>query len=118
MKQRLLVMNGQRIVQIEQMGTWKNQKVGKSREIKPGIYNLFLAQNADKSQSYDGVVIHTSVDAIYQQVGKNCVIHARLDFDRVPEVGKLKIIRYGADGKAQVGTVSVKMERSYSLSRC
>ena len=115
MKQRLLVMNGQRIVQTEQMGAWKNQKVDKAGEIKPGIYNLYLAQNADKSRSYDGVVIHTSGDAIYQQVGKNCVTHARLDFDRVPEVGKLKIIRYSAEGKAQVGAISVKMERSYSL---
>jgi hypothetical protein len=30
MKQRLLVMNGQRIVQAEQEGAWANQKVDKA----------------------------------------------------------------------------------------
>ena len=35
MKQRLLVMNGQRIVQAEQEGAWANQKVDKAGALKP-----------------------------------------------------------------------------------
>jgi hypothetical protein len=41
MKQRLLVMNGQKIVQHEQEGRWLNDKVEKAGLVKPGIYNLY-----------------------------------------------------------------------------
>jgi hypothetical protein len=54
MKQRLLVMNGQRIVQSEQGGAWTIEKVDKAGAIKPGIYNLHTALPADKSQRYVG----------------------------------------------------------------
>ena len=47
MKQRLLVMNGQKIVQSEQAGAWINQKVDKAGALNPGIYNLYMAQVAD-----------------------------------------------------------------------
>lgn len=54
MKERLLVMNGQRIVQAEKDGAWTNQKVDKAGALKPGIYNLYTAQAADKkSISYN-----------------------------------------------------------------
>ena len=36
MKERLLVMNGQRIVQAEKDGAWTNQKVDKAGALKPG----------------------------------------------------------------------------------
>ena len=47
MKERLLVMNGQRIVQAEKDGAWTNQKVDKAGALKPGIYNLYTAQAAE-----------------------------------------------------------------------
>lgn len=70
MKQRLLVMNGQRIVQTEQEGAWANQKVDKAGALKPGIYNLYMAQQADKKQTHDGVIVHADNNQVYQQVGK------------------------------------------------
>ena len=47
MKERLLVMNGQRIVQAEKDGAWTNQKVDKAGALKPGIYNLYTARVMD-----------------------------------------------------------------------
>ena len=57
MKERLLVMNGQRIVQAEKDGAWTNQKVDKAGALKPGIYNLYTAQAADKKQTHAGVIV-------------------------------------------------------------
>ena len=54
MKQRLLVMNGQKIVQHEQEGRWQNDKVEKAGPVKPGIYNLYLASQPDKTKTHDG----------------------------------------------------------------
>ncbi|HCX5914916.1 TPA: conjugal transfer protein TraO [Escherichia coli] len=111
MKHRLLVMNGQRIVQTENQGTWTNQKVDKAGALKPGIYNIYMAQKADKSQRHDGSIVHADSGSIYQQVGKNFVMHARSDFDKVPEIGSAKSITYDASGKAQVSAESVKLSR-------
>jgi cell filamentation protein len=57
-KQRILVMNGQRVVQQEQEGQWVTQKVGKARHLKPGIYNAYLAQDADRNRRHTGITRH------------------------------------------------------------
>lgn len=114
MKQRLLVMNGQRIVQSEQGGAWTNQKVDKAGELKPGIYNLFAAQSADKSRRHDGVIVHADSNDVYQQVGKQFVMHARSDFDKVPDIGSVKSITYDGQGKANVSAEAVKLSRGRS----
>ncbi|EPE6923634.1 IncP plasmid survival protein KfrB [Escherichia coli] len=111
MKHRLLVMNGQRIVQTENQGAWTNQKVDKAGALKPGIYNIYMAQKADKSQRHDGTIVHADSGSIYQQVGKNFVMHARSDFDKVPEIGSAKSVTYDVNGKAQVSAEAVKLSR-------
>lgn len=114
MKQRLLVMNGQRIVQSEQGGAWTNQKVDKAGELKPGIYNLYMAQQADKSQRHEGVIVHADSNSVFQQVGKQFVMHSRSDFDKVPDIGSAKSISYDAQGKANVSADAVKLSRGRS----
>lgn len=114
MKQRLLVMNGQRIVQSEQGGAWTNQKVDKADELKPGIYNLYMAQQADKSQRHEGVIVHADSNSVFQQVGKQFVMHSRSDFDKVPDIGSAKSISYDAQGKANVSAEAVKLSRGRS----
>jgi hypothetical protein len=94
MKNRLLVMNGPRIFQIEEGGMWRNEKVDKAGLLKPGIYNLYLAGSADKSQIYQGAVVYADKEAVYQQVGKQFIRHARQDFDKVPDLGSASSIHY------------------------
>lgn len=94
MKQRLLVMNGQKLLQSEQGGDWVTSKVEKAGLIKPGIYSLYLASSPDKLKSYEGVIIHVDKDVLYQQIGKNVVKHALYDFDRIPELGSALKIAY------------------------
>jgi hypothetical protein len=114
MKQRLLVMNGQRIVQSEQGGAWINEKVDKAGAIKPGIYNLHMALPADKSQRYVGVILHTDNDKVYQQAGKSLVMHSRSDFDRGQAIGLEKSITYDAQGKATVSAEVAQLGRGRS----
>lgn len=114
MKERLLVMNGQRIVQAEKDSAWANQKVDKAGALKPGIYNLFLAQAADKKQTHDGVIVHADNNNVYQQTGKNFVLHARAEFDKVPDIGSVKSISYSAQGQATVAAEAPKLARGRS----
>ncbi len=102
MKLRLIVMNGQRIVETEEDGVWKIQEVGKAGKLKPGIYNLYSSQQADKSKRYDGVIVHSADSYIYQQVGEIIVMHSLSDFyETLPEIGTKKSIVYDAQGKAR-----------------
>jgi hypothetical protein len=118
MKQRLLVMNGQRIVQAEEDGAWKNQKVDKAGALPPGFYNLHAAQKADTSpsQRHDGLIVHTDDTAVFQQVGKNknLVMHDRANFDKVPVIGSAKSITYDDRGKAVAAPIAVKLSRGHS----
>lgn len=107
MKIRLIVMNGQRIVQREENGKWLNHKVEKAVGIKPGIYNVYLAAPAEKRTSYEGLVVHADNDAVYQQVGKGFISHDKSSFEKVPVVGGTYKIDLG-NTRATANAISVK----------
>src|SRR6478735_10597043 len=94
MKQRLLVMNGQKLLQTEHAGEWQVDKVEKAGTIRPGIYNLYLSTTADQAGVHVGVVLHADSQFVYQQVGKTFVRHERTRFDQVPTLGAHVSIRY------------------------
>jgi len=114
MKQRLLVMNGQRLVQSEKEGQWATDKVEKAGLLKPGIYNIYLAIQADKANAHDGVILHLDRTHVYQQVGKSFVKHDLADFVKVPDIGINSSIKY-AQGAAQTSqAASIKLGRGIS----
>ncbi len=113
MKQRVLVMNGQRLVQNENSGQWETDKVDKAGAIKPGIYNIHLATDADQAKAYEGVIIHADKASVYQQVGKAFVRHDRTLFDKVPVIGSISRLEYEGN-KAIVAATSIKQGRRLS----
>ncbi|EMA5496354.1 Fic family protein [Salmonella enterica] len=114
-KQRVLVMNGQRVLQSEEAGKWKNDNVDKAGSIKPGIYPLYLSRGPDKASSYNGPILHADKQSVYQQVGKQIFKHDRQNFDKLPEVGTEKSISYDqTSGKAQVAAATEKQGRKFS----
>ena len=113
MKQRLLVMNGQKIVQHEQEGLWLNDKVEKAGLVKPGIYNLYLASQADKTKTHHGLILHVDRDNVFQQVGKNVVKHDRVDFVKAPAIGSHSSVTYD-QGKAFARAAPEKLVRGMS----
>ena len=113
MKQRVLVMNGQRLLQNEQGGQWATSKVDKAGAIKPGIYDIYLAGNADKAKTYAGVIVHADGASVYQQVGKTLIKHAASDFAQVPGTGIDTSVSY-EDGQAHSSGASVRQGRKLS----
>jgi cell filamentation protein len=114
-KERVLVMNGQRVLQSEDAGKWKNDNVDKAGDIKPGIYPLYMSKGPDKTASYNGPIIHADKQSVYQQVGKQIFKHDRKNFDKLPEVGTEKNISYDqTSGKAQITAATEKQGRKLS----
>lgn len=115
MKQRLLVMNGQRIVQTEKNpGDWQMLKVDKALTLKAGIYNIYNATQPIENKSYQGVVVHTDKESVVQQIGKNFIKHDRINFDKVPVIGSDVTISYSPDSHKAVTGISEKIGRSQS----
>jgi hypothetical protein len=83
MKRRIIVMNGQKIVEAEIAGKWVVEKVGKAKGIKPGIYNLHLAIEADKTQALTGFIVHTDNNNVYQKTNQGLIKYDRTDFDNI-----------------------------------
>jgi hypothetical protein len=112
MKQRLLVMNGQRIVQQESDTSWTNVKVDKAGDLRPGIYPLFTAKPADKTKETVGVVLHVDKNYVYQEEGRSIVAHDTKSFDTVnqPQPGTVKAIKY-QEGKAVAQPASLQQGR-------
>jgi cell filamentation protein len=113
MKQRLLVMNGQKLLQTERAGEWQVDKVEKAGVIRPGIYNLYLATPADPAGVHVGVVLHADTEFVYQQVGKTFVRHDLTRFEQAPAPGSHVSIRY-QHNQAVVSAATVKLGRKLS----
>ena len=94
MKHRLLVMNGQRLVQAEKNAEWVVTKVDKAGAIKPGIYPLTGARKAAHGERNEGVVLHVDREHVYQQVGREVVAYDASHFARAPQVGAVAAISY------------------------
>jgi len=93
-KQRLLVLNGQRILQNYTQAGWKTTGLIKKAEegIEPGIYNLFMAHDAKTGNAiYEGLILYIDKKQgiIYQQQpNKALIAHNLNSIKRVPPVGK------------------------------
>ena len=94
MRQRLLVMNGQRLVQAEKDGDWVVTKVDKAGAIKPGIYPLTGARTAADGEQNEGVILHVDRERVYQQVGRDIVAYDAAHFAKPPQIGAVVAIGY------------------------
>jgi cell filamentation protein len=114
MKKRILVMNGQRVVQQEQEGQWVTQKVGKARHLRPGIYNAYLAQEADRSRPHTGFIFHADEVHVYQHEGALGITrHPLSAFGAVPEYGVPVTISY-EEGRAVAVAATQSLEQKRS----
>lgn len=99
---RLLVMNGQRLLQAKTEEEWKTEKVDKAPEtLKPGIYNLSSAVTPTINSEYTGHILHLDDTFVYQQVGTSnrVVAHPRDAFQALKlRHGMLKTVRYNDAG--------------------
>jgi adenylylsulfate kinase-like enzyme len=105
-KQRMIVLNGQRILQENVDGAWENRKVDKAGSLGPGIYNLYAATEANKDIRHEGTIVFTTEEKVYQQVKGRMIVHDKKYFDIIDvktlDAGKCVGIGYNAKGKASI----------------
>jgi len=109
-------MNKQKLTQNDSSGEWKTEKVARDGGIKPGIYNLYNAVDADKSKDNIGEVIHVDKkdNTLYQKNGSQYIKHDLTNFDQIPETGFMMNIKY-ENNKANMAEVSQKRSKGIKL---
>lgn len=104
-KLRMIVMNGQKIIQALVNNEWETTGTIKKVEegIKPGIYNIYLAQKPEDKKQYEGKILYVDKEneVFYQQTGKDFIVHQLNAINGKPVAGKDVMIEYG-EGKAQL----------------
>ena len=100
-KLRMIVMNGQKILQTRNNNEWETmgtiKKVDKG--INPGVYNIYLAKTPVDKNQYEGQIIHVDKDnaVFYQQVNKDYIVHQLNAVDGKPVAGKDVAITYDGE---------------------
>ncbi len=118
-KLRMIVMNGQKILQTQNNNEWETigtiKKVDEG--IKPGVYNIYLAKTPVDKNQYEGQVIHIDKEnaIFYQQVNKDYIVHQLNSVDGKPVAGKDVAITY--DGEKATLTLISCPARLFSV-RC
>ena len=78
-KLRMIVMNGQKILQTQNNNEWETMGTIKKVDegIKPGVYNIYLAKTPVDKNQYEGQIIHIDKEnaVFYQQVNKDFIVH-------------------------------------------
>ena len=100
-KLRMIVMNGQRIIQTLVNNEWETTGTIKKAEegIKPGIYNIYLAQKPENKKQYEGKILYIDKEneVLYQQTGKDFIVHQLNVINGKLVAGKDVIVGYDGE---------------------
>jgi len=100
-KLRMIVMNGQKILQTQNNNEWETVGTIKKVEegIKPGVYSIYLAKAPVDKNQYEGKIIHIDKDnaVFYQQINKDFIVHQLNAVDGKPAAGKNVAITYDGE---------------------
>lgn len=100
MQKRVVVLNGHKVLQAEQDGAWTNERVEKAGALRPGLYELFLAQQSDRSTPTSGALVIVDDGVLYQSTGTGVVAHTWSDFDVPPAIGMHGTVNYDSNMRA------------------
>ncbi len=116
-KLRMIVMNGQKILQTQNNNEWETTGTIKKVDegIKPGVYNIYLATAPVDKNQYQGQIIYIDKDnsVFYQQVKKDFIVHQLNAVDGKPVAGKDVAITY--DGEKATLTLMDTLKNKRTL---
>ena len=118
-KLRMIVMNGQKILQTQNNNEWETigtiKKVDEG--IKPGVYNIYLAKTPVDKKQYEGQIIYVDKDnaIFYQQVNKDFIVHRLNAVDGKPVAGKDVAITYDGEKATLIQMNSLRNSKTLKL---
>ena len=118
-KQRIIVMNGRKILQTQINNEWETTGTIKKAEegIRPGVYNIYLAKEPHDKNEYEGKILLVDKDngVFYQQVKKDFIVHQLNSVDGKPVAGKDVVVRYDGKKAALTQTDTLKKKKTLKI---
>ena len=118
-KLRMIVMNGQKILQTQNNNEWETIGTIKKVEggIKPGVYNIYLATAPVDKNQYQGQIIYIDKEnaVFYQQVKKDFIVHQLKAIDGKPVAGKDAAITYDGEKATLTLIDALKNKRTLKI---
>ena len=118
-KLRMIVMNGQKILQTQNNNEWETVGTIKKVEegIKPGVYNIYLAKTPVDKNQYEGQIIHIDKEnaVFYQQVNKDYIVHQLNAVNGKPVAGKDVEIQYDGEKATLIPIDTFKNKRTLKI---
>ena len=118
-KLRMIVMNGQKILQTQNNNDWETIGTIKKIEegIKPGVYNIYLAKTPVDKKQYEGQIIYVDKDnaIFYEQVNKDYIVHQLNAVDGKAIAGKNVVIAYDGEKATLTLIDTLKNKRSLKI---
>ncbi len=119
-KQRIIVMNGQKILQTQNNNEWETSGTIKKAEegIKPGIYNIYLAKEPNDKNQYEGKILFIDKDngVFYQQTKKDFIVHQLGSVDGKVFAGMDVVVKYEGEKKALLSQMdAIKKKRAIKI---
>lgn len=118
-KLRMIVMNGQKILQTQNNNEWETigtiKKVDEG--IKPGVYNIYLAKTPSDKNQYQGQIIYIDKEnsVFYQQVKRDFIVHQLNAVDGKPIAGKDVAITYDGEKATLIQMNSLRNSKTLKL---
>lgn len=114
-KLRMIVMNGQKIIQALINNEWETTGTIKKAEegIKPGIYNIYLAKMPENNKQYEGKILYIDKEneVFYQQSGKDFIVYQLNAVNGKPVAGNDVVIEYDGEKANIAQNDSLKKKR-------
>ena len=118
-KLRMIVMNGQKILQTQNNNEWETTGTIKKVDegIKPGVYNIYLARTPVDKNQYEGKIIYIDKEnaVFYQQVKKDFIVHQLKAIEGKPVAGKDVVIAYDGEKATLTLIDALKNKRSLQI---
>ena len=118
-KLRMIVMNGQKILQTQNNNEWETTGTIKKVDegIKPGVYNIYLATAPVDKNQYQGQIIYIDKEnsVFYQQVKKDFIVHQLNAVDGKPIAGKDVVIAYDEEKATLTLMDTLKIKRTLKI---
>ena len=118
-KLRMIVMNGQKILQTQNNNEWETTGTIKKVDegIKPGVYNIYLARTPVDKNQYEGKIIYIDKEnaVFYQQVKKDFIVHQLKAIEGKPVAGKDVAIQYDGEKSTLTLIDALKNKRTLKI---
>lgn len=118
-KQRIIVMNGRKILQTQINNEWETTGTIKKAEegIRPGVYNIYLAKEPSDKNEYEGKILLVDKDngVFYQQVNKDFIVHQLSTVDGKAVAGMDVVVRYEGEKVVLAQMDALKKKRTLKI---